>query len=108
MTWWTPLIFVAGLVVSILGLLPSIAESRRHGALTPGMIGFGISTLCFGWVVLQWLIGPFPVRPRIVPYFTTELEPLGGATMIAFRRGRALARNLDNLETLASTLGVPP
>jgi len=108
MTWWLPLIFVAGLVVSVLGLVPSIAETRGRGSPTLGLVGFGLFTAFFGWAVVQWVIGPFPIRPRIVPYFTKELGTLGGSTMVAFRRGRGLYRNIDALERLAGALGVRP
>jgi len=108
MTWWIPLIFVLGFAVSVLGLVPSIAESRGQGSPTPGLFGFGVLAVLFGWAVAQWLVGPFPIRPRIVPYFTKELGPLGGPTVTAFRRGRELYRNLDALEGLAATLGVKP
>ena len=108
MTWWIPLIFVLGLVVAILGLIPSIQTSRAQGSVTPGLIGFGLFTVLFGWAVIQWILGPFPIRPRIVPYFTKEVGRLHGPTMTAFRRGRALYLNAVALERIAASAGVKP
>jgi hypothetical protein len=108
MTWWIPLIFVVGLGVSILGLLPSIEISLARGSPTGLLFVFALATLFFGWAVVLWLIGPLLVKPRVVPYFARELEKYGGPTMIAFRRGRALYREIVVLEELATTLGVTP
>jgi hypothetical protein len=108
LTWWIPLIFVLGLGVSVLGLIPSIAEFRAEGTPSPALFVFGVSTLFFGWIVILWLTGPFPIRPRIVPYFRRELGELRGATMAAFPRGRGLYREIVALEQLAGRLGVTP
>jgi hypothetical protein len=58
--------------------------------------------------VAHWLIWPFRLRPRIVPYFARALGEYGGKTMTAFVRGRALYREIVALEQLAGTLGVKP
>lgn len=108
MTKWVPLIFAVGLTVSLLGLIPSIVAVRAHGSPTPALLLFGCFTVAFGWGVILWLLGPFPIRPRIVPYFTAELGALLGPTMAAFRRGRALYRNIVTLDDLARRLGVTP
>lgn len=107
MTWWIPLIFVAGLGVSAYGLVPAIAVFRdsRSASL---LILFGIFTVFFGWAVGLWLLGPCLMRPRIVPCFARELGPYGGEAMAAFRRGRALYRESAALEQLAERLGVKP
>ena len=107
MTWWIPSIFAIGLCIAVVGLVPAIAAFREQGALT-GLVGFGLFTALFGWAVLLWLFAPLLVNPRIVPYFTRQLEEYGGDTMAAFRRGRALYREIVALERLAQALGVKP
>jgi hypothetical protein len=107
MTWWIPLIFVAGLGVSAYGLLPAIAVFRA-GRSASLLVLFAVFTLFFGWAVVLWLLGPFLMRPRIVPCFARELGPYGGEAMAAFRRGRALYRESAVLERLAESLGVKP
>lgn len=108
LTWWIPWIFVLGLGVSILGLIPSSAEFREEGSPSPTLFVFAFFALFFGSVVIRWLIGPFPIRPRIVPYFVRELGEYGGTTMVAFPRGRGLYREIVALEQLAGSLGVTP
>jgi hypothetical protein len=108
MTWWIPSIFAIGLVVSLLGLIPSVTAFREDGSQTGGVAVFGLFAALFGWAVILWLIGPLLARPRIVPYFERELGSYGGETMIAFRRGRGLYRAMGELEQLANTLGVRP
>jgi hypothetical protein len=108
MTWWIPWIFVLGLGVSILGLIPSIAEFRETGSPSFTLFVFALFTVFFGWIVVLWVIGPFPIRPRIVPYFARELGEYRGATMDAFPRGRGLYREIVALDRLAGTLGVTP
>lgn len=107
MTPWIPWIFVVGLGVSIVGLIPSITLFLEHGSAT-FLFVFVPFTVLFGWGVILWLVSPFLIRPRIVPYFTRELGTYGGKTMIAFSRGRALYREIVALEQLAATLGVKP
>ena len=107
MTWWIPLIFVAGLGVSVYGLLPAIAVFRE-GRSASLLVLFAVFTVFFGWAVVLWLLGPFLMRPRIVPCFARELGPYGGEAMAAFRRGRALYRKSAALERLAESLGVKP
>jgi hypothetical protein len=108
MTWWIPWIFVIGLGASILGLVPSIAAFRADGSQTVSVVVFALFSALFGWAVVLWLMGPFLLSPRIVPYFATELGRYGGETMTAFRRGRGLYREIVALEQLARTLGVRP
>jgi hypothetical protein len=108
LTWWIPLIFVIGLGVSILGLIPSIAEFQEEGSLTPALFIFGFFAIYFGSIVILSLLGPFPIRPRIVPYFARELGVLWGPTMVAFPRGRGLYGEIVALEQLAGSLGVTP
>jgi hypothetical protein len=108
MTWWIPWIFVVGLCVSILGLIPSITAFREAGAPTFTLFLFASFAVFFGWAVVLWLIGPYLFRPRIVPYFTRELGKYGGTTTTAFKRGRGLYRKIVALEQLAGTLGVKP
>ena len=108
MTWWIPLIFVVGLAVSILGLVPSIAAFSADGSQKASVVVFAIFSVLFGWAVVLWLVGPFLVRPRIVPYFMRELGAYGGETMNAFRRGRGLYEQVAALDDLARSLGVKP
>jgi hypothetical protein len=108
MTWWVPWIFVVGLGVSILGLIPSIAAFRADGSQKVSVAVFALFSVLFGWAVPLWLIGPFLLSPRIVPYFSRELGAYGGETMAAFRRGRGLYREIVALEQLARSLGVIP
>jgi hypothetical protein len=107
MTWWIPLIFVAGLGVSAYGLVPSLTVFRE-GRSVGYVVLFGVFTVFFGWAVVLWLLGPFLFRPRVVPCFARELGPYGGETMTAFRRGRALYRESAALDRLAESLGVKP
>jgi hypothetical protein len=107
MTWWIPSLFVVGVGVSILGLVPSIAVFRAGGSPTL-LVVFALSTVFFGWVVINWLTWPLWIRPRIVPYFTRELGPYGGETMTAFARGRGLYREIVALDRLAVSRGVKP
>lgn len=108
MTWWIPWIFVIGLGVSILGLIPSIAAFRADGSQKVSVAVFALFSVLFGWTVVRWLITPFLLSPRIVPYFARELGPYAGETMTAFRRGRGLYLENRPLEELAQTLGVIP
>jgi hypothetical protein len=108
MTWWIPCIFVIGLGVSILGLVPSVAAFRADGSQTVSVAVFALFSLLFGWGVVNWLTWPFFLRPRIVPYFAKELGSYGGETMAAFRRGRGLYREIVALEQLGRSLGVKP
>lgn len=106
MTWWIPSIFVIGLGVSILGLVPSVAAFRADGSQPLSVTVFGLFSLLFGWSVMLWLVGPFFLRPRIVPYFANELGSYGGETMAAFQRGRGLYREIVALEQLGRSRGV--
>jgi hypothetical protein len=108
MTWWIPWIFVIGLCVSLFGLIPSIAAFREGESRTLTILVFGFFTVFFGWTVVLSLLGPFPLRPRIVPYFARELGTYGGKTMAAFARGRGLYREIVALDQLAGALGVKP
>lgn len=105
--WWIPWLFVLGFFFSALGLFTSIASFREFGKITVGLIAFAVFFLLFGWAVVRWML-PFRPKPRIVPYFAKELAPLGGSTMHAFSRGRALYLHIDALEVLAGNLGVRP
>jgi len=107
MTWWIPWIFVIGLCVSILGLVPAISVFQQDG-VTTRLVVFALSAVFFGWAVVLWLIGPLLFRPRIVPYFARELGEYGGKTMAAFVRGRELYQEITALEQLAQSLGVRP
>lgn len=102
-----PFLFLIGLCVSVFGLVPSIAAFGDGGSVAP-IVVFAVFTVLFGWVVVLWLIGPLLIKPRIVPYFTRELDKYGGRTMTAFSRGRGLYREIVPLEQLAVTLGVEP
>jgi hypothetical protein len=105
---WIPWIFVAGACVSAIGLIPYAVEFLDSGSLSLRGLVFLVPALFFGWVVITWLAWPYLLSPRIVPYFTRELGPLGGSTMVAFRRGRGLYREIVALEQLAHSLGVRP
>lgn len=107
MTWWIPWIFVVGLGVSVLGVVPAIAAFREEGALAR-LVVFGLIAVFFAWAVLLWMIGPLLIRPRIVPYFARELGEYAGETMAAFPRGRGLYREIVALEQLAQSLGMRP
>jgi predicted permease len=61
MTWWIPLIFVAGLGVSVYGLLPAIAVFREGGSAALLAL-FAVFTVLFGWAVALWL-RPLLFRP---------------------------------------------
>ncbi len=106
-TWWIPWIFVIGLAVSILGLITAAMMSRDTGRALPVAV-LAVPTLGFGWAVALWLLGPLLIRPRIVPCLARELGPMGGETMAAFKRGRALFRHASALERLAIARGVDP
>jgi hypothetical protein len=108
MPWWIPWIFVAGLCVSIVGLIPSINASWEQGSPTASLFVYALFTLFFGSAVFLQLFGHFMLRPRIVPYFARKLGELGGDTMVAFRRGRSLYREIVALERIAGMLGVTP
>jgi hypothetical protein len=105
---WITWLFVIGLGVSIVGLALSIAAVRAGEPATRALVACAVATVFFGWAVTLWLIAPLRIRPRIVPYFTRELGPVGGDTMAAFVRGRGLYREIVALERLAATLGVTP
>lgn len=108
MSWWVPVLFGLGLAVAILGLIPTTAAFLEQGSPPPSFFLFALFTLFFGWVVALTVMGPFPQRPRIVPYFARELGKLGGETQSAFRRGRGLYREIAGLEELARRLQVRP
>jgi hypothetical protein len=108
MTWWIPLIFLAGFLVSVLGFSATIIEFKADGEVRLGLFVFGFFTMLFGAAVISWLIGPLMYRPRIVPYFARELGPFNGPTMGAFTRGRGLYRSITALDELGGRLGVRP
>ena len=108
MMWWICWIFVVGLGVAIVGLIPAIAMALERGSPTPGLFVFAFFVALFGWAVVLWLTSPLAIKPRIVPYFARELAPFGGATTVAFRRGRRLYLEMGALERLAGSLGVRP
>jgi hypothetical protein len=105
MSWWIRLIFFAGFAVSLMGV---VAVWRESGAATPGLFAFAAFAAFFGWTSSLSVIAPLPVRPRIVPYFATQIGEYGGMTMSAFPRGRGLYREIVALEELAGRLGVRP
>jgi hypothetical protein len=107
MTWWIPLIFLAGLAVSLIGLFASATELAERG-VTAGFVVFAVFVLFFGAVCFQWLMAPLLLRPRVVPYFKRPLGEYGGGTTAAFRGGRALYREMATLDELAGTRGVAP
>ena len=104
---WIQGIFVLGLGVSFLGLVPALIRLREQGTVTLALV-FATATAFFGWAVVASLVWPYLLRPRIVPYFPRALGPLHGPTMAAFARGRALYRKLDTLDALAGRLAVTP
>lgn len=108
MTWWIPWLFVIGLCFSALGLFTSIAWIREGGAVRFTDIVFAFFSVFFGLCVGTWLMWPFLVKPRIVPYFAREIEPYGGKSSTAFARGRGLYREIVALDQLAGTRGVRP
>jgi len=108
MTWWIPWLFVIGLCFSALGLFTSIAWIRDGGAVRFTDIVFAFFFVFFGLCVGAWLLWPFRIKPRIVPYFAREIEPYDGKTSTAFARGRGLYREIVALDQLAGTLGVRP
>jgi hypothetical protein len=105
--WWIPWLFVVGACLSIFGLVLSVQTLSQDGP-TVRLFVFALATIFFGWVVAMWLTAPLWIRPRIVPYFARELGEYGGTTMVAFRGGRALYREIVALDRLARTLGVMP
>jgi hypothetical protein len=105
MTWWIRLIFFAGFVVSLMGV---VAAWRESGSATPGLFAFAAFAAFFGWASSLSVMAPLPVRPRIVPYFAAQIGEYGGMTMSAFPRGRGLYREIVALEELAGALGVRP
>ena len=107
MPWWISAIFVAGFAFSALGLFTATAALRDGGSIGARLVIFAIFFVLFGWAVLRILL-PLRPRPRIVPYFASELEPYGGETMQAFRQGRALYLEIAVLDALARSLGVKP
>lgn len=105
--WWIPWLFVLGAGVSIFGLMMSLETASEDG-VTIRLVVFAVFAILFGSAVVLWLTAPLFIRPRIVPYFARELAPYGGRTMVAFRRGRALYREIAVLEALARAVGVAP
>lgn len=109
MTWWLPWVFVVGLCFAALGLYVAVAsyllDGRRFGVM--GIV-FTIFFLLFGWSVLLWLTIPLRIKPRIVPYFASMLADYGGASSAAFKRGRQLYLQFDELERRAVAAGVTP
>ena len=102
------MIFVAGLAVSLFGLVTSIAAFREDLSPIALLLLYTAFSLLFGWAVILWLTAPLRVKPRIVPYFSGALGAYGGPTMAAFRRGRALYREIAALDERAATLKVTP
>lgn len=106
-SWWFKVIFAAGFAFAALGLFTSIQGWRDSGKVTVGLIGFGIFSVLFGLGVVRSLL-PLRPKPRVVPYFQSELGRLGGDTMTAFYRGRALYLQMTELDALAERLGAKP
>jgi hypothetical protein len=107
MPWWISAIFIAGFAFSALGVFTAIASLRDGGSIGARFMVFAVFFLLFGWAVLRILL-PLRPKPRIVPYFASELEPFGGETMQAFRHGRALYLEFAALDSRARSLGVKP
>jgi len=104
---WVRWIFVAGFFFSSLGLGVSIANLLDQRPVTAALFGFAVCFVLFGWAVVQ-MVMPLRPEPRVVPYFPSELGPLGGETMAAFRRGRSLYLEMPALDARALGLGVKP
>jgi hypothetical protein len=102
-----PAIFVIGLAVSILGLVPSLGELADGGSAGASIV-FAVFTALFGWGVALWLLAPLLIRPRIVPYFRRPLGDYDGPSMAAFRLGRGLYEHAVALEAIARERGVAP
>jgi hypothetical protein len=103
---WAPFV---GAGLSALGLHAASKLARAGeplGRLKLGCLWFGL--LYFGLAVLLLVTAPLRIRPRIVPCFRRELEPYGGPSSLAFKRGHALHREIDALDALAKSLGVTP
>ena len=105
--WWFKAMILAGFAFAALGLFTSIASWRESGKVTGGLIGFGLFFALFALGVVRILL-PLRPKPRIVPYFLKELGALGGDTMAAFYRGRAIYLEITALDALAERLGVKP
>jgi hypothetical protein len=101
-------VFALGLLVSVLGLAPTLAWYREWGSPIGRAVFLSLSALYFGWGVTLWRAGPFVLRPRIVPYFARQVEEYGGTTSVAFKRGRALYQAIEALDRRAAALGVTP
>lgn len=108
MTWWIPLIFVAGSILSTLALGTTIYWAPRGNWPWGTLVFLGFFTLFFTWGVWNAYTWPYFIKPRVVPYFERELERYGGSTSGVFWRGRALFANFALLERLAETAGVKP
>ena len=89
MTAWIPWLFVAGLIVSLAGLYAFVRALRLGEGSVVTVAVYAVFVVLFGIAVGQWLFWSAFIKPRIVPYFTRELEPWGGAASSAFLRGRA-------------------
>lgn len=106
--WWLPWLMVIGLALSGLGLFISI-ENWREGT-APGIKDyfFAFCAFQFGLAIVFWLALPLRQRPRVVPYFSREIEPYGGKSAAAFQRGHAIFREITGLDRLAGKLGLTP
>lgn len=103
-----PVVFGFGLLASALLPTATVLRLRAGEALR---VGDFLGALAFLYFAVPLVLGAFARpyrRPRLVPCFRSVLGPWGGPGSAAFRRGRALARELERLDALALSLGERP
>lgn len=105
---WSGWIGAIGFFVSGVGFFPAFLLAREAGSPSVMPYLFAGFALGFASVWTMGRIGQRYFRPRLVPYFASQLAPPGGATMPAFRGGHGLYREIIGLDRWSVALGVEP
>jgi hypothetical protein len=106
---WIVWIPVVGFGLSSMGLMAArVLAQDGVGLPTPKLAFLWFGVLYFGLGLAALMVQPLRLKPRIVPYFSREIEEYGGQSSLAFARGYGLCREIAALENLAGTLGVKP
>lgn len=101
-------LIVAGVVFSVIALVTTLRRFEDTGVRIGKFAFLAFFTFFFAWILINWLLWPFRLKCRIIPYFARELEPYGGKSSAAFKRGRALYQEIVALDRLAHSAGVRP